>query len=139
MRYLRSVILAAIVSVGFLIPATAGAQITSVSLSGGQLVAKGASVSFELTVQCDPAWNLAFVDASLTQVAGHKLAQGTGSIFENFPGVPCGSPANLSINDSSSFAFKQGKATATVTVTVFNPATFSFAEQTVTQDVRIKK
>jgi hypothetical protein len=139
MRYLRSAVLAAVVAVVLLVPATAIAQITSVSLTGGQLGAQGASVSLQVTVQCDPAWNFAFADASVVQATGHKLAQGTGSFFSSYPGVPCGTPANLTVNDSSPFAFKKGRASATATVTVFNPSTFEFADQTVTQDIRITK
>jgi hypothetical protein len=139
MRYMRSAVLTAIFALALLVPATAVAQITSVSVTGGQLQANGASVSVQLTVQCDPGWNFAFANVSLTQVSGHKLAQGSGSVFENFPGVPCPASANITINDSSPFAFKQGTATATATVTVFNPTTFSFANQTVTQDLRLRK
>jgi hypothetical protein len=139
MRYLRSAFLGATVVLALLGPATAAAQITSVSLTAGQLAAQGASVPLQVTVQCDPGWNFAFATATVTQVSGHRLAQGAGSIFEPFPGVPCGTPANLTIDDSSPFAFKQGDATANVTVAVFNPATSSLVEQTVTQNIRLTK
>jgi hypothetical protein len=139
MRYFRLAFLGATVALALLVPATAVAQITSVSLTGGHLAAQGTSVSVQLTVQCDPGWNFAFADVSMTQVSGHKIAQGAGSIFEPFPGVPCGTPANLTINDTSSFAFKQGDATANVTATVFNPSTFTLVQQTVTQNIRLTK
>jgi hypothetical protein len=92
-----------------------------------------------MTVQCDPGWNFAFANSSVTQVSGHKLAQGAGSVVAPFPGVPCGTPEDVSVRDFSSFAFKQGNATASVDVFVFNPATFTLVSQTVTQNIRIRK
>ena len=74
-------------------PASAKHRTTSVStqLSIGQvqLGPLGASVSVPLTFTCDPTLNVAFGDASVTQVSGHKLAQGSGFFENDFPGVPC--------------------------------------------------
>lgn len=139
MRHLRVSIVAAVAAASFLVPATAVAQINSISVTGGQLVAQGASVALQVTVQCDPGYNLAFIDANVTQVSGHKLAQGQGFFGANYPGVPCGTPTNVTVNASGSVAFKNGNATATVNVTVFNPTTFSFASQTSTQTIRLTK
>jgi hypothetical protein len=141
MRYLRSAMVAVISAAALVLPSSALAQITSVSVGNAQLGPEGASVSLPVTVQCEPDWNLAFADVSVAQATGHKLAQGSGFFSEPFPGVPCSTPVTLTItvSDFSSFAFKQGGAAATATVDVFNPATFGFSTQTVTQEIRIRK
>jgi hypothetical protein len=141
MRCLRAAVVAAISVGALVVPASGIAQIRSISIGNATLGPQGASVSLPLTVQCDPGWNLAFTNASVAQSTGHKLAQGSGFFFENFPGVPCSTPVTvtLTVGDTSSFAFKQGKAASTATVTVFNPSTFSFATQTVSQATEIKK
>src|SRR4051794_39181052 len=65
MRYLRAIIAAAVAAAGLLVPASAGAQITSISLIGGQLGAEGASVTVEVVVQCEPGWTLVVVGATV--------------------------------------------------------------------------
>jgi hypothetical protein len=141
MRCFRAAIVAAVAVGAFVVPAGAAAQITSTSIGPAQLGPEGASVSLLVTVQCEAGWNLAFGSVTVAQSTGHKLAQGNGFFSENFPGVPCASPVTvpLTVTDTSSFAFKQGKAAATATLTVFNPTTFSLVTQTVSQEIRIVK
>ena len=140
MPYLRSAILAAIVTFVLVVPATAGAQITSISVTGGQLQAQGAAVSLQVDVQCDPGWNFAFVDATITQVTGHKLATGFNEFDEPFPGVPCpASSGPFPVTATGPFAFKQGSATVSADVFVFNPDTGNLVDQTVTQTMRLTK
>jgi hypothetical protein len=66
--------------------------------------------------------------------SSRKLAQGSGSFFNSFPGVPCtGGPETreLVVTSFTSFAFKQGRASApSVTFTVFNPQTGSLVTET---------
>jgi len=143
MRYLRAAVVAAIATAALAVPSSALAQIDSLSVSDARLGPEGATVAVTLTVQCQPGWNIAFGDASVVQATGHKLAQGSGSFFNDFPGVPCtGAPQSRDVTVSSftSFAFKQGKATATGNLTVFNPSTFTLAtESTGPQEIRIRK
>ena len=141
MRYSRAVMVTATAVGAFLVPSSAVAQITSISMGQARLGPQGASVSLPVTVGCEADWNLAFGTVSVLQSTGHKLAQGSGSFFENFPGIPCASPITnqTTVADSSSFAFKQGKATATANVEVFNPTTASFFDETVSQSIRISK
>lgn len=141
MRGLRTAVAAAVGAAALAVPAGAIAQISSISIGDGQLGPEGASVSVPVTVQCDPGWNLAFVGVSVAQSSGHKLAQGSGFFSENFPGVPCDSPttATVSVSDTSPFAFKQGGAAASAEVEVFDPTTFSFVVQNVTQSIRISR
>jgi hypothetical protein len=114
---------------------------TQLSIGQVQLGPLGASVSVPLRFTCDPTLNVAFGDASVTQVSGHKLAQGTGSFFNNFPGVPCtgaSETVTVQVNATGSFAFKQGKkAIGSADLNLFDPvsgnlSTTSISGQTVT-------
>ena len=104
----------------------------------------GASVSVTLTFTCDPTLNVAFGDASVTQVSGHKLAQGSGSFENNFPGVPCtgaSETVTLQVNASGAFAFKPStKAIASADLTVFDPVSGNLSTTSITgQAITITK
>ena len=108
-------------------PASASTTLIPTQLSRGpvQLGPLGASVSVALTFTCDPSLNVAFGDASVTQVTGHKLAQGSGFFQNNFPGVPCtGASETVTVNVTASggFAFKHGsKAIGSADLNLFDP------------------
>ena len=77
----------------------------------------------------------------MTQVSGHKLAQGSGSFVNNFPGVPCtgaSETVTVNVNVSGGFAFKHGnKALGSADLTLFDPvsgnlSTTSISGQTIT-------
>jgi hypothetical protein len=85
--------------------------------------------------------NVAFGDASVTQVSGHKLAKGSGNFVNNFPGVPfpgASETVTVNVNASGAFAFKQGKkALGSADLTLFDPvagtlSTTSISGQTIT-------
>jgi hypothetical protein len=61
----------------------------------------------------------------VTQVSGHKLAQGSGSFTNAFPGVPCtgaSETVTVQVPASGGFAFKSGrKAIASADLTLFDP------------------
>jgi hypothetical protein len=145
MRALRLFVAAAMVTGSvFLVTGTASSQVsTQVSVGSAHLVAKGAQVDVQVTVVCDPSVNVAFVDATVSQVSGHKLAQGSGSFVNDFPGVPCtGSPqvVDITVPSFSSFAFKQGRATVNADFSTFDPVAFVLSTTTVGPlDVRITK
>jgi hypothetical protein len=145
MRYIRSAILAAILTVALVVPATAGAQISSISLTFGSIQARGALVPMQVSFQCDAAFNFAFVNTSLTEVVGgHRVATGFGSFFTVFPGSPCPGPGvaitvSTPILASGPFAFKPGSAIAFADVTVFDPISGNLIDQTVTQTVKLPK
>ena len=124
-------------------PASASTP-TQLSVSNATLGPLGASVSVTLTLTCDPSVNVAFGDASVTQVSGHKLAQGSGSFTNSFPGVPCTGAAEtitVSVNAFGSFAFKNGKnAMASADVTVFDPVSGNLSTTSISgQAITIKK
>jgi hypothetical protein len=109
-----------------------------------QLGQLGASVSVTLEFTCDPSQNVAYADVSVTEESGHRLAQGFGSYFNNFPGVPCtGAPETVSVQvqDSGGFAFKRGnKAMATVDLNLFDPVTHNLSTTSITgQAITITK
>ncbi len=78
-----------------------------------------------LRFTCDPTLNVAFGDVSVVQVSGHKLAQGTGSFTNAFPGVPCtgvSEKVTVQVNASGAFAFRKGdKALASADLSLFDP------------------
>ena len=127
-------------------PASASTTLIPTQLSIGpvQLGPLGASVSVALTFTCDPSLNVAFGDASVTQVSGHKLAQGSGTFVNNFPGVPCtgaSETVSVGVNAFGGFAFKQGhKAIASADLTVFDPVSGNLSTTSITgQAVTIRK
>jgi hypothetical protein len=138
----RSAILAATATLALVGPATAGAN-TSISVSVGHLLAQGTEVPMQVEVQCDPGFDFAFVDANLTQVSGHKLAQGSGAFFStDNPGTPCASSpisTTFTVTATGAFAFKEGDATASFDVVLFDPTTDSFVDTIFTQTTRLTK
>jgi hypothetical protein len=119
-----------------LMPSPASAAVTTqVSVGQVQLGPLGASVSVPVVFTCDPSLNVAFGDATVSEVSGHKLSQGSGSFTNNFPGVPCtgvSETVTLQVNASGGFAFKQGKkALASVDFTVFDPVAGTLSTTTV--------
>ena len=145
MRVLRAVIVIVVALGGLFVAASpASAQLDQVSLGQPTLGLEGATLLVPLTVVCDPDFNFAFASVSLAQSTGLKLAQGQGTFSTSFPGVPCtGAPQTYTVvvKDFSAFAFKQGKAAATVTqAAVFNPVTSEFDSVSVgPQQLRIRK
>lgn len=140
MRWLRVGMVATIASGALVLPVSAVAQISSISIGQAQLGAQGASVSLPVTVTCDPGFGILFVDMSVAQSTGHRLAQGSSTLAVPSGFLPCSTPATvtLSVPDANPFAFKNGEAAATATVFVENPST-GVSDQTVTQTVRIVK
>ena len=141
MRYSRLVMVTAIAVGAFLVPSSAVAQITSVSIGRALLGPQNASISVPVTVACDAGWNLSSVDLNVVQSNAGRLAQGSGFIQEPFPnGTPCASPlTNQATVDTTIFAFKQGGASVTADVAVVNPSTGNFFDKTVTEPIRISK
>jgi hypothetical protein len=144
MRAFRVLIVVAAVMTGsaFSLAAPASAQVaTHLSVGPPHLVGKGAEVNVKLTVVCDPSLNIAFGDVSVTQVSGHKLANGSGSFVNDFPGVPCTGSAqsvHVIVQSFTSFAYKQGSATASADVFTYNPVTGDLPETILgSRDVRI--
>ena len=128
-----------------LMPSPVSAQIsTQLSIGQPQLGPLGVSVSVPLTFTCDPTLNVAFGDVSVSQVSGHKLAQGSGFFSNDFPGVPCtGASDTVTVQVSSigGFAFKHGKhAIASADLTLFDPVSGNLTTTSVTgQAVTIAK
>jgi hypothetical protein len=127
-------------------PAFAAAASVSTQLSIGQveLGPLGASVSLPIVFTCDPTLNVAFGDASVTEVSGHKLEQGSGSFTNNFPGVPCTGASEtitVPVNAFGALAFKHGtKATASVDLTLFDPVAGNLSTTSLTgQAITITK
>jgi hypothetical protein len=142
MRYLRAGIVVALTSAALAVPSPALAQIESLSIGSVSLGPEGASATVTLDYQCEVGWNVAFGDVQLVQSTGNRLNRGFGSFFNDFPGVPCtGAPESRDVSvTASTFPFKQGKASVTVSFTVFNPTTFALVTETAgPQTVHLRK
>jgi hypothetical protein len=125
-------------------PASAQTISTQLAIGQVQLGPLGASVSVPLVFTCDPSLNVAFGDASVTQVSGHKLAQGTGFFENTFPGLPCtgaSETVTVQVPATGSFAFKSGnKATASVDLNLFDPVSGTISTTSITgQAITITK
>jgi len=125
-------------------PASAQTISTQLAIGQVQLGPLGASVSVPLVFTCDPSLNGAFGDASVTQVSGHKLAQGTGFFENTFPGLPCtgaSETVTVQVPATGSFAFKSGnKATASVDLNLFDPVSGTISTTSITgQAITITK
>ena len=109
---------------------------TQLSIGQPKLGPLGASVVVSLTFTCDPALNVAFGDVSVAQVSGHKLAQGSGTFTNAFPGVPCtgvSETMTVKVSASGGFAFKKGKrAIGSADLTVFDPASGNLSMTSIT-------
>jgi hypothetical protein len=118
-----------------LMPSSASAQ-TQLSIGQPKLGPLGASVSVPLTFTCARSLNVAFGDVSVTQVSGHKLAQGSGFFVNDFPGVPCtgvSETVTVQVSAFGGFAFKKGnKALASADLTLFNPVTGNLPTTSIT-------
>jgi hypothetical protein len=135
MRLVRVFVLAVALSGGLFGASEASAQTTnSLSIAEQSTIAfKGLAVNVTLDIVCDPSLNIAFGNATVAEVSGHKVAQGTGFFQNDFPGVPCtGSTetVTLTVATSSGFAFKHGSGIASADVTLFDPLSFSFTDIT---------
>ena len=127
MRVLKGGFVAALAAVVVLsLSSMASAQVNQVTVSQPALARDG-TVTVSLTYNCDVGFNAAFGDVFLRQVSGHKLAAGSGSFVNDFPGIPCtGTPQTVSgivVDSFTSFVFKNGSASITAVFTVFNPNT----------------
>jgi hypothetical protein len=137
MRYLRTVLVSAIAMGAFVVPSSAAAQITSISIGRTQLGPQGASLTVPVRVQCDLGWTLNFVNVSVAQRSGRFLAQGFGSASW---GAPCFGPGTIIIpvTNGSFIAFHRGEAAATADVTVTDQ-NFNFFSKSVSQSIRVTR
>jgi hypothetical protein len=143
MRYLRSVLIAAVAVGALVVPSSASAQINSLAVSSPVHLTADRSVVVVLTFECDPGFIVASGDVTVRQVTGFKQAVGIGSFFDFFDGVPCtGALQTREVTASSfgSFALKPGKAVATTNLTVFDPTTFTVdSESTALVEIRVRR
>lgn len=119
-------------------PASATTISTRVSFGQVRLGPLGASVYVPIVFKCDPSLNVAFGDASVTQLlTGHKLVQGSGSFVNNYPGVPCtGTTEKVTVQviTSGSIAYRRGdRAIASADFTVFDPVAQILTTTTLSQ------
>ena len=135
MRLLKGGVAAALAATVLLsLSSVASAQIDQVTI-GQPALQRDGTVTVSLTYTCDVGVNAAFANVTVRQVSGHKLANGSGSFFSNFPGVPCtGSPQTFTgivVDSFTSFVYKNGRATVSGTFTAFDPDTGQFFDEVI--------
>jgi hypothetical protein len=133
----RLAVIVTMLAVVFTLPSSAAAQIDQLSLSRDvQLGPEGASATTFVTVQCAEGF-IGDVFVNIVQNNGGRLASGGGGASVTCTGASQAltAPVGFSI-----FALKQGKATGTATLNVFDPVTFEgFSATTGPVPVRVHK
>jgi hypothetical protein len=90
MRLARFCFAVTAVAVGLIIPASASAQVNSVSVGKVTLDPGMTSLSVRLDVVCEPAWNIASASVFVNKIEKHGgLAIGSSTTVADYPGVPC--------------------------------------------------
>jgi hypothetical protein len=140
MRYLRTAMVAAALTVAFVVPSTASAQINTAQIgTTAQLGPEGASLTFPVTVNCDPGFTITGIGVEVIQSSGKVLTRGVGGIG----GIECtGSDQvlGLGVSTFSASPYKQGKASAGGQINVFNFATGEPGFATMgPQEIRIRR
>lgn len=139
MHYLRGLTVATALALALVLPGGALAAISTFELgTEATLGPEGATLTVPVTVNCD-AGQVGWVSVTVSQASGHRLAQGSGSTS-----IACtGSEETLSVpvgNFPAVNAYKQGKASASATLHVFDPATWqSFTASAGPQEITIRK
>jgi len=133
---------AAALTVAFILPSTAWAQVTAQIGSLGQLGPEGATVTVPLIVNCDPGAFVSGVAVMVVQSTGSRPTQGSGPTTVPDPTVCTGSDQTLSVTVGIQlpiFPFKQGKASASGVVSVFSPDPGNLTVNLGPQEIRIRK
>jgi hypothetical protein len=137
MRFLRTALVAAALMAAIIVPNTASAQINSFQIGdGAQLGPEGATVAVPVIVNCSADF-FGTAAVGVAQSTGKRLMRGDGQI--SF--VCSGSDQTLSVTVfASEFPYKQGRASATAGLSVFDPVTFQqFNTERPPQEIRIRK
>jgi hypothetical protein len=139
MRYLRTAMVAVVLTAAFIAPSAASAQIaTARTGTTAQLGPEGASVHLPVTVNCTAGF-LAFLNVRVDQSTGSRLATAGGSsVF-----LCSGSDQTMTVNvvTFSTVPYKQGKATARALLEVTDPVTGEIVASVEVgpQQIRIRK
>lgn len=127
MRFFRRAFVVPIALIALALMSSPASALTQTQLSIGhtQLGLYGLSVSVRIKFTCDPSLNVAFADVRVSEAIGHRLAQGSGSFSNNFPGNPCRGTLQtraVRVEAFGAWIFEAGKkAVASADLTLFNP------------------
>lgn len=142
MRVRRPLILSALAAVLLFAPGCTFSP-AQISFGDARLGLQGASAEVSLTVTCHVEWNIAFGGVDLAQANGPRLAQGSGSFANEFPGVPCTGSAEtvtLTVFNFSPWVFRRGTAAVSGEVTVYNPITGALVTKSAgPEEIRIRR
>jgi hypothetical protein len=123
MRYLRRLTVAAALALALAVPGSALAAVNTFEIGPeATLGPEGATLTVPVTVNCDSG-QYGWLSVTVAQGTGHRLAQGSGMTSFTCDGsdqtvaVPVG-------NFPAVNAYKKGKASASGTVSVWDPYTW---------------
>jgi hypothetical protein len=95
-------------------------------------------VTLSATVNCDPGL-IGYLTVTVAQSTGSHLAQGSGTSAITCTGAD-DTISRLVGNSPGVFPYKQGKASASATLTVFDPVTFQSTTSTAgPQEIRVHR
>jgi hypothetical protein len=142
MRYRRTVIVAAALTVAFVVPSTASAQINTFQIgTSGQLGPEGITVAVPVIVNCDAGFQ-ANLTVAVAQATGKRITRGQDSRFFEAGQLCTGTNQTLTVPVfTGEFPYKQGSANVSGNLFVNEPfpggaAAFVVAEP---QELRIRK
>ena len=138
MRYLRTALIAAVLTVAFVVPSNASAQITTFQIgTSAQLGPEGITVAVPVILHCDDGFR-GNVFVEVGQATGKRVNRGSGNLVD----VDCtGEDQMLSVTvPTGEFPYKQGRASASGFVFVHDPITgVSTVASVAPQEIRIQK
>jgi hypothetical protein len=142
MRYLRTALVAAVLTAAFVVPSNASAQITTFQIgTSAQLGPEGITVAVPVLVNCDAGFQ-ANLTVAVAQATGKRITRGQDSRFFESGQLCTGTNQTLTVPVfTGEFPYKQGSANVSGSLFVNTPVPGGeFAFATVEpQELRIRK
>jgi hypothetical protein len=140
MGYLRTALVAAVLTVALIVPSTASAQVATGRIgTTAQLGPEGATVIVPVIVNCLPNFVMHVSSVNVVQSSGKRLTQGFGGSSPDIACTGTDQTVSVTVTTFSAVPFKQGRAAASGSVFTINPAGFFVNVDFGPQEIRIRK
>jgi hypothetical protein len=140
MRYLRTALVAAVLTAAFIVPSAASAQLATARTGTAQLGPEGATVIVPVIVNCLPNFVMHVSSLNIVQSTGSRLTQGFGGDPTDIACTGTDQTVSVTVTTFSAAPYKQGRASASGSVFVIDPSTGFFANVDFgPQEIRIRK
>jgi hypothetical protein len=141
MGYLRTALVAAVLTVAFIVPSAASAQVNTVGTgTTAQLGPEGATVIVPVIVNCLPNFVIGSANLGVVQSSGKSLTQGFGGVSTSIACTGTDQTVSVTVTTFSAAPYKQGRASASGSVFVIDPSTGFFVNVDFgPQEIRIRK